>query len=128
MTISRNSRKRRDESDRRRQVCAIIRPPESASFAGQAGLSHSLAYQNTPKRRLHRFPSQGPQVPAACGETGMAGSDSEPLDRGALGRGGNTVSANLPSTCTPPVRRAVRGGDSGAGGAPRSAGEPAYPM
>ena len=26
--------------------------PETASFAGQAGLSHSLAYQNTPERRL----------------------------------------------------------------------------
>jgi hypothetical protein len=32
--------------------------PESATFARQAGLSHSLAYQDTPKRRLHRFPSQ----------------------------------------------------------------------
>ena len=42
--------------------------PESASFAGQAGLSHSLAYQNTPKRRLHRFPSQGPQVPPPVGK------------------------------------------------------------
>ena len=42
--------------------------PESASFAGQAGLSHSLAYQNTPKRRLHRFPSQGAQVPPPVGK------------------------------------------------------------
>ena len=35
--------------------------PESASFAGQAGLSHSLAYQNTPERLLNRFRSQRPQ-------------------------------------------------------------------
>ena len=38
-------------------------PPESASFAGQAGTSRPLAYQNAPERLLHRFPSQGPQVP-----------------------------------------------------------------
>ena len=42
-------------------------PTRSASFAGQAGLSHSLAYQNTPKRLLDRFPSQGPQVPPPVG-------------------------------------------------------------
>ena len=35
--------------------------PESASFAGQAGHSHSLAYQNTPERLLNRFLSQRPQ-------------------------------------------------------------------
>ena len=34
----------------------------------------------------------------------MAGPDSEPLDRGALGRGRNSVSANRPSTCTPLAR------------------------
>ena len=45
----------------------VLLHPESASFAGQAGLSHSLPYQNTPKRRLHRFPSQGPQVPPPVG-------------------------------------------------------------
>ena len=108
-----------------------VLPPESASFAGQAGLSHSLAYQNTPKRRLHRFPSQGPQVPAACGETGMVGPESEPLDRGALGSGRNSVSANRPSTCTPLERRASVPGEAGtveAGAALLSAGEPAYPM
>jgi len=42
--------------------------PESASFAGQAAISRSLAYQNTPERLLHRFPSQGPQVPPPVGK------------------------------------------------------------
>ena len=68
--------------------------PETASFAGQAGLSHSLAYQNTPERRLCPLSLSGTAGPAACGETGMAGPDSGPLDRGALGRGRNSVSAN----------------------------------
>ena len=53
---------------------------------------------------------------AVCGETGRAGSLSGPV---VAIRSGPTI---------PPVRSAVRGGDSGAGAAPRSAGEPAYPM
>jgi len=40
-----------------------VLPPESASFAGQAGISRPMACQNTPERHLHRSPSQGPQVP-----------------------------------------------------------------
>ena len=43
-------------------------PPESASFAGQAAFSHSLVYQNTPKRLLDRFPSQRPQVSPPVGK------------------------------------------------------------
>ena len=73
----------------------------------------------------------GTAGPAACGETGMVGPDSEPLDRRALGRGRNSVSANRPSTCTPLVRRATAPGEAGtveAGAALLSAGEPAYPM
>ena len=61
----------------------------------------------------------------------MVGPDSEPLDRGALGRGRNSVSANRPSTCTPLARRATAPGEAGtveAGAALLSAGEPAYPM
>ena len=50
-------------------------PPESGSFAGQAGLSHSLAYQTTPKRLLDRFPSQGPQFPPPVGKP------DRPVDR-----------------------------------------------
>ena len=45
----------------------------------------------------------------------MVGPESEPLDRRPLGRGRNSVSANRPSTCTPPRtarRRAVRGGEA----------------
>ena len=45
-----------------------VRTPESASFAGQAGLSHSLASQNTPKCLLDRFPSQRPQVSPPVGK------------------------------------------------------------
>ena len=57
----------------------VLTPSESASFAGQAGLSHSLAWQNTPKRLLHRFPSQGPQVPPPVGKPEMVGSLSGPV-------------------------------------------------
>ena len=42
----------------------------------------------------------GTAGPAACGETGIAGPDSEPLDRGALGRGRHSVRANRPDTAT----------------------------
>ena len=62
----------------------------------------------------------------------MVGPDSEPLDRGALGRGRNSVSANRPSTCTPLARLAAapcEAGRRGAGARLRSVqGEPAYPM
>ena len=61
----------------------------------------------------------------------MVGPDSEPLDRGDLGRGRNSVSANRPSTCTPLARRAAAPCEAGtveAGAALLSAGEPAYPM
>ena len=37
---------------------------------------------------------------AVCGETGMVGHESEPLDRRALGRGRNSVRANRPETAT----------------------------
>ena len=46
----------------------VLLHPESASFAGQAGLSHSLAYQNTPERVLDPFPSQRPQVSPPVGK------------------------------------------------------------
>ena len=38
----------------------------------------------------------GTAGPAPCEETGMAGPDSEPLDRGTLGCGRNSVRANCP--------------------------------
>ena len=46
----------------------VLLHPESASFAGQAGLSHSLAYQNTPERVRDPFPSQRPQVSPPVGK------------------------------------------------------------
>ena len=51
-----------------------VLPPDSASFAGQAAISEPLACQNTPERLLHLYPSQGTAGPAACGESGVAGS------------------------------------------------------
>ena len=36
-----------------------VLPAESASYAGQAGISRPLAYQSNPERLLHRFPSLG---------------------------------------------------------------------
>lgn len=47
-----------------------VLPPESASFAGQAGIPRPLACQNTLERLLHRYPSQGPQVPPPVGNPG----------------------------------------------------------
>ena len=81
--------------------------PESASFAGQAGLSHSPGIPEHPETPPAPISLSGRAGPAACGETGMVGPDSEPLDRGALGSGRNSVSANRPSTCTPLARRAA---------------------
>ena len=61
---------------------------------GQAAISRALAYQNTPERLLLPTPLSGTAGPAVCGKTGMVGPDSEPLDRGALGRRCNSVRAN----------------------------------
>ena len=49
-------------------------PPDSASFAGQAAVSRPLACQNTPEPVAGLIPLSGTAGPAACGETGMAGS------------------------------------------------------
>ena len=46
----------------------VVTPLNLPALPGRAGLSHSLAWQNTPKRLLHRFPSQGPQVPPPVGK------------------------------------------------------------
>ena len=56
----------------------VLLTPESASFAGQAGLSHSLAKQSTPKRLLDRFPSQGPQVPPPVGKPEWSAGSAVP--------------------------------------------------
>ena len=72
--------------------------PESASFAGGRlrfpGPWHSRAPRNAPGP----LSLSGTAGTAACGETGMAGPDSEPLDGGTLGRGRDSVSANRPLT------------------------------
>ena len=50
-------------------------------------------------RKISGFPQEGLRETAgltACGETGIAGPGSEPLDRGALGRDHNSVRANRP--------------------------------
>ena len=91
--------------------------PESASFAGQAAISRPLACQNTPAPVPGPISLSGTAGPAACGETGMVGPESEPLDRRALGRGRNSVSANRPSTCTPLARRAAAPCEAGRRGA-----------
>ena len=73
-------------------------PPESASFAGQAGISRGLAYQNTPERLLHRFSSQGTQVPPpappSCGAPeGRARRGQRCRCRNAKCRGANGKTA-----------------------------------
>ena len=50
---------------------------------------------------------------------GSRSPEEEGADSGAIPVAGQVLSRS---------RRAVRGGDSGAGAAKRSAGEPAYPM
>ena len=60
-------------------------PPEFASFAGQAGISRPLACQNTPKRLLHRFPSQGPQVPPPVGKPEWRFAQWSPFSQGQPG-------------------------------------------
>ena len=88
-------------------------PPESSSFAGQAGLSHSLACQNTPKRLLDRFPSQGPQVPPPVGNPEWS---APTVNRSTVGLWGVVVIRSRP-TVPPPAplshsvlpRRARRG-------------------
>ncbi len=126
-----------------------VLPPESASFARQAGISRPLECQSTPERLLHRFPSQGPQVPPPVGKpewpprSAVLGSPCGESDLRAGGKGCPDPFPPLPSSVArqrrkkgrshhqhpsrAARRRAVRGGDSGAGAAPRSAGEPAYP-
>ena len=87
--------------------------PESASFAGQAGLSHSLAYQNTPERRLHRFPSQGPQVPPPVGKPEWSAPKVNRSTAGLWGvvaiRSRPTVPPPAPLSHGAPPRRARRG-------------------
>ena len=78
--------------------------PESAIFAGQAGLSHSLAYQNTPKRRLHRFPSQGPQVPPPVGKPEWS---APTVNRSTAGLWGVVAIRSRP-TVPPPAPRLAR--------------------
>ena len=63
-----------------------VLPPESASFAGQAAISKPLACQNTPEPVAGPISLSGTAVPAACGESGMAGSLS----------GRHSVTANCP--------------------------------
>ena len=88
--------------------------PEFASFAGQAGLSHSLAYQNTPKRRLHRFPSQGPPVPPPVGKPEWSAPTVNRSTAGIWGvvaiRSRPTVPPPAPLSHGAPPRRARRGG------------------
>ena len=88
--------------------------PEFASFAGQAGLSHSLAYQNTPKRRLHRFPSQGPQVPPPVGKPEWSAPTVNCSTAGIRGvvaiRSRPTVPPPAPPSHGAPPRRARRRG------------------
>ena len=75
-------------------------PPESGSFAGQAGLSHSLAYQNTPKRVLDRFPSQGPQVPPPVGKPEWP---APPVNRSTAGHWGVVAIRSRPTVPRPPA-------------------------
>ena len=56
--------------------------PESASYAGQAAISRPLTCQNTPERLLHRFPSQGPQVPPPVGKPEWRFAQWSPFGRG----------------------------------------------
>ena len=56
-----------------------VPPPESASFAGQAAISRSLACQSTPEPVAGPISLSGTAGPAACGETGMVGSLSGPV-------------------------------------------------
>ena len=45
-----------------------VLPPESASFAGQAAISKTLACHSSPDPLLDRFLSQEPQVPPPVGK------------------------------------------------------------
>ena len=60
-----------------------VLPPESLSFAGQAAISRSLACQSTPEPVVGPISLSGTAGPAACGETGMAGSLSDRHSVGA---------------------------------------------
>ena len=83
-----------------------VLPPESASFAGGSYFQAPgiAEHPGTPPAPIPLSETAGL---AACGETGVASPDREPLDRGALGRSRNSVAANRPSTCTPLARRAA---------------------
>ena len=59
-----------------------VLPPESASYAGQAAISQPLACQNTRERLLHRFPSQGPQVPPPVGNPEWRFAQRSPFGQG----------------------------------------------
>lgn len=67
-----------------------VLPPESLSFAGQAAISRSLACQSTPEPVAGPISLSGTVGPAACGESGMAGSLS----------GRHSVGANRPDRAT----------------------------
>ena len=78
--------------------------PESASFAGQAAISRSLACQNTPEPVAGPISLSGTAGPAACGEIGMARSLS----------GRHSARANRPDRATKSQRNLIYyGGHNG---------------
>ncbi len=64
----------------------VLPPPDSASFAGQAAISRSLACQSTPERLLQRYLSQGPQVPPPVGKSEWRFAQWSPFGRGQPSR------------------------------------------